>query len=97
MFFVLEKIDKAGATVLFEDPQSKGNNVGVVVNPVRISSLNEFGTVDVVADKLLQAERRKVMDLFFTAILGILGVGFFLSKFLRVCCSLALMMCSSLR
>lgn len=61
MFFDLEKIDKAGATVLFEDPQSKGNNVGVVVNPVRISSLNEFGTVDVVADKLLQAERRKVM------------------------------------
>lgn len=53
------KIDKAGATVLFEDPQSKGNNVGVVVNPVKISSLKEFGTVDVVADKLLQAEKRK--------------------------------------
>eukprot|EP00250_Pteridium_aquilinum_P034042 c6927_g1_i1 orf=92-1024(-) len=53
------KIDKAGATVLFEDPQSKGNNVGVVVNPVKISSLSEFGTVDVVADKLLQAEKRK--------------------------------------
>ncbi|MCO5568810.1 hypothetical protein L7F22_022510 [Adiantum nelumboides] len=53
------KIEKAGATVLFEDPQSKGNNIGVVVNPVRISSLSEFGTVDIVADKLLQAEKRK--------------------------------------
>lgn len=53
------KIDKAGATVLFEDPLYKGNNVGVVVNPVRISSLREFGTLDVVADKLLQAEKKK--------------------------------------
>ncbi|KAI5071797.1 hypothetical protein GOP47_0014048 [Adiantum capillus-veneris] len=53
------KIEKAGATALFEDPQSKGNNVGVVVNPVRISSLSEFGTVDIVADKLLQAEKKK--------------------------------------
>lgn len=53
------KVEKAGATVLFEDPQSKGNNVGVVVNPVRIKSLSEFGTVDIVADKLLQAEKRK--------------------------------------
>ena len=58
--FDLEQIDKAGATVLFEDPKSKGNNIGVVVNPVRISSLTEFGSIDIVADKLLQAEKKKV-------------------------------------
>eukprot|EP01018_Ginkgo_biloba_P014168 Gb_33225 [translate_table: standard] len=54
-----KKVDKAGATVLFEDPEAKANNVGVVVNPVRISSLKEFGTVHDVADKLLQAEKNK--------------------------------------
>ncbi|XP_051126875.1 psbP domain-containing protein 2, chloroplastic [Andrographis paniculata] len=53
------KVDKAGATVLFEDPNKKANNVGVVVNPTRISSLSEFGTPEFVADKLIQAERRK--------------------------------------
>ncbi|XP_075483222.1 psbP domain-containing protein 2, chloroplastic isoform X2 [Primulina tabacum] len=53
------KVDKAGATVLFEDSKDKTNNVGVVVSPTRISSLGEFGTPVFVADKLIQAERRK--------------------------------------
>ncbi|KAL0378196.1 UNVERIFIED_CONTAM: PsbP domain-containing protein 2, chloroplastic [Sesamum radiatum] len=53
------KVDKAGATVLFEDANKKANNVGVVVSPTRISSLGEFGTPQFVADKLIQAERRK--------------------------------------
>ncbi|KAL2521251.1 PsbP domain-containing protein 2 [Forsythia ovata] len=53
------KVEKAGATVLFEDTNKKSNNVGVVVNPTRISSLGEYGTPQFVADKLIQAERRK--------------------------------------
>ncbi|CAN6459190.1 unnamed protein product [Victoria cruziana] len=53
------KVDKAGATALFEDPTAKANNIGVVVNPVRISSLTDFGSPNEVADKLIQAERRK--------------------------------------
>ncbi|KAL2498541.1 PsbP domain-containing protein 2 [Abeliophyllum distichum] len=53
------KVEKAGATVLFEDANKKSNNVGVVVNPTRISSLGEYGTPQFVADKLIQAERRK--------------------------------------
>ncbi|KAG6396263.1 hypothetical protein SASPL_142409 [Salvia splendens] len=53
------KVDKAGATVLFEDANKKANNVGVVVDPTRISSLGEFGTPQFVVDKLIQAERRK--------------------------------------
>ncbi|KAL1539019.1 PsbP domain-containing protein 2, chloroplastic [Salvia divinorum] len=53
------KVDKAGATVLFEDANKKANNVGVVVAPTRISSLGEFGTPQFVVDKLIQAERRK--------------------------------------
>ncbi|KAK4416631.1 PsbP domain-containing protein 2, chloroplastic [Sesamum alatum] len=53
------KVDKAGATVLFEDADKKANNVGVVVSPTRISSLGEFGTPQFVADKLIQAEKRK--------------------------------------
>ncbi|XP_073157235.1 psbP domain-containing protein 2, chloroplastic isoform X2 [Henckelia pumila] len=54
------KVDKAGATVLFEDSNNKANNLGVVVSPTRISSLGEFGTPEFVADKLIQAERRKL-------------------------------------
>ncbi|KAL8045024.1 hypothetical protein ABFX02_08G085200 [Erythranthe guttata] len=53
------KVDKAGATALFEDENKKANNAGVVVSPIKISSLGEFGTPQFVADKLIQAERRK--------------------------------------
>ncbi|WCJ37827.1 Photosystem II reaction center PsbP family protein [Euphorbia peplus] len=51
-------VDKAGATVLFEETNNK-NNIGVVVNPVRLSNLAQFGTPHFVADKLIQAEKRK--------------------------------------
>ncbi|KDO57514.1 hypothetical protein CISIN_1g026386mg [Citrus sinensis] len=53
------KVDKAGATVLFEEANKGTNNLGVVVNPVRVASLGEFGTPQFVADKLIQAEKRK--------------------------------------
>ncbi|XP_044469249.1 psbP domain-containing protein 2, chloroplastic [Mangifera indica] len=53
------KVDKAGATVLFQEANKGSNNVGVVVNPVRLSSLGEFGTPQFVAEKLIQAEKRK--------------------------------------
>lgn len=59
------KVEKAGATALFEEGK---NNIGVVVNPVRLSSLREFGTPDFVADKLLQAERKKVQPFFFLSL-----------------------------
>ncbi|CAJ1974821.1 unnamed protein product [Sphenostylis stenocarpa] len=53
------KVDKAGATVLFQEENMGSNNIGVVVSPVRLKTLEEFGTPQFVADKLLQAERRK--------------------------------------
>lgn len=53
------KVDKAGATVLFEEANKGSNNIGIVVIPVRISSLSEFGTPQFVADKLIEAEKRK--------------------------------------
>ncbi|KAH0453747.1 hypothetical protein IEQ34_018071 [Dendrobium chrysotoxum] len=52
------KMEKAGAKALFEEGKG-ANNIGVVVNPVRLSSLKEFGTPEFVAEKLIQAERRK--------------------------------------
>ena len=59
---LLGKVEKAGATALFQ-PEGKGsNNIGVVVNPVRLSSLTDFGTPQFVADRLLQAEKKKVMQ-----------------------------------
>ncbi|KAK1439479.1 hypothetical protein QVD17_05297 [Tagetes erecta] len=53
------KVEKAGATLLFEDPSKGSNNVGVVVTPVRLSSLGQFGDPQFVANKLIQAEKRK--------------------------------------
>ncbi|KAI3708642.1 hypothetical protein L2E82_37951 [Cichorium intybus] len=53
------KVEKAGATVLFEDPSKGGNNIGVVVTPVRLTSLGEFGDPQFVSNKLIQAEKRK--------------------------------------
>ncbi|XP_052188565.1 psbP domain-containing protein 2, chloroplastic [Diospyros lotus] len=53
------KVDKAGATLLFEEPNKAANNIGVVVNPVRLTKLEEFGSPEFVADKLIQAEKRK--------------------------------------
>ncbi|CAN1316899.1 PsbP domain-containing protein 2, chloroplastic [Linum perenne] len=38
------KVDKAGATLLFEEMEKASNNVGVVVIPVRLKTLAEFGT-----------------------------------------------------
>ncbi|XP_059432944.1 psbP domain-containing protein 2, chloroplastic-like [Corylus avellana] len=53
------KVDKAGASVLFEEANKGSNSVGVVVNPVRLTSLGEFGSPQFVADKLIEAEKRK--------------------------------------
>lgn len=59
------QVEKAGATVLFEEVGGRGNNIGVVVTPVRLSSLSDFGTPRFVADKLIQAEKRKVLVFVF--------------------------------
>lgn len=56
----LVKVEKAGATALFQQEGKGSNNIGVVVNPVRLNSLAEFGTPQFVADRLLQAEKKKV-------------------------------------
>ncbi|KFK36573.1 hypothetical protein AALP_AA4G141200 [Arabis alpina] len=53
------KVEKAGANVLFEEQEKRSNNIGVVVSPVRIKSLEDFGTPQFVADKLINAEKRK--------------------------------------
>ncbi|QHO21492.1 PsbP domain-containing protein 2 [Arachis hypogaea] len=36
------------------------NNIEVVVNPVRLANLGDFGSSEFIADKHLQTERRKV-------------------------------------
>ncbi|GAA0143884.1 hypothetical protein LIER_04464 [Lithospermum erythrorhizon] len=53
------KVEKPGATVLFQELDKGSNNIGVVVNPVKISKLSEFGTPEFVADKLIKAEKKK--------------------------------------
>ncbi|RVX21609.1 PsbP domain-containing protein 2, chloroplastic [Vitis vinifera] len=58
------KVDKGGATVLYEEENRGVNNVGVVVSPVRLESLKQFGSPQFVADKVIQAEKRKVTVLW---------------------------------
>ncbi|XP_020965745.1 psbP domain-containing protein 2, chloroplastic-like isoform X1 [Arachis ipaensis] len=58
------KVDKAGETALFQDASMGSNNIGVVVNPVRLANLGDFRSPEFVADKHLQAERCKVRFLF---------------------------------
>ena len=51
-----EVSSKAGADVLFK---GTGVNLGVTILPVRISHVEEYGTVDQVAEKIVQTERAK--------------------------------------
>jgi hypothetical protein len=51
----------AGADILFVDPNGKAADIGVTVSPVRIRTLEQFGDLGTVGDKLLAAERSKVV------------------------------------
>ena len=51
--------NKAGATALFKNPNVKYASIGVTVTPVRINSLKEFGSLDDIGQKLVQAESQK--------------------------------------
>lgn len=47
--------------MLFVDPARKSSTLGVTVSPVRVDSLDAFGDLDMIAARLLQAERAKVI------------------------------------
>jgi hypothetical protein len=49
-----------GADVLFEDPRRRSTSVGVTVSPVRVTSIDKFGDLAAVGQRLLDAERKKV-------------------------------------
>lgn len=55
-----EQKDKAGADALFQDPDRRSTSVGVTVNPVRVKSIDQFGSLEAVGQKLLDTERAKV-------------------------------------
>ncbi len=52
-----QRAPPAGADVLFV---GGGTEVGITVSPIRIRSLEQFGTPQFVGDKLIGAERAKV-------------------------------------
>ncbi|KAF6253045.1 PsbP-domain-containing protein [Scenedesmus sp. NREL 46B-D3] len=54
-----DRKDKAGADVLFEDPARRSTSVGVTVSPVRVASIEQFGGLEAVGKRLLDAERKK--------------------------------------
>lgn len=49
-----------GADILFEDPERRSTSVGVTVSPVRVASIEQFGDLQAVGQRLLQAEQEKV-------------------------------------
>ena len=49
------QVDKAGADCLFRDPASKSTTLGVTVYPVTIASLEQFGDLAAVGERLLNA------------------------------------------
>lgn len=54
-----EVTGKAGADVLFKDPSRRGVNIGVTILPVRIDTVAEYGDLENVSDKIIQAEKAK--------------------------------------
>lgn len=74
------QVEKAGATALFEEANNGSNSIGVVVNPVRLTSLGEFGSPQFVADKLIQAERRKVKSAPLECVFAIIIIIIFFSE-----------------
>ena len=64
--FVFEKpsanwtlTSKAGADLLYERDDIKSTTVGVVVQPVTVSSLESFGTLESVTDRVINTEKQK--------------------------------------
>ena len=53
------QVGKAGADSLFRDPAKKSTNVGVTVYPVTIASLEQFGDLTAVGQRLLGAGRHR--------------------------------------
>jgi len=54
-----EQVEKAGADVLFHDPLKKSSTLGMTVLPVMVPTLDKFGSLEVVAQKLIAAEKAK--------------------------------------
>lgn len=57
-----KQVDKAGADVLFKDPKLKSTDLGVTVNAIRIKRLEQLGDVTAAGERLLNAERKKVLS-----------------------------------
>lgn len=54
-----EVTSKAGADVLLKDPERRGITLGVTILPVRIESVDEYGSLVDVGQKVIAAERDK--------------------------------------
>ena len=52
-------MSKGGATLLLRNPADHLSQIGVTVNPVKIASLSEFGSLHEIGEKLLAAEAKK--------------------------------------
>jgi len=58
--------NKPGSSALWASPLSKYDQVGVSLEPVKINTLSEFGSIDDVSDRLLKSEKQKSSTLDVT-------------------------------
>lgn len=57
--------------MLFEDPERRSTSVGVTVSPVRIASIEQFGDLATVGQRLLEAEGKKVCTVWFFIVMHV--------------------------
>jgi hypothetical protein len=63
-----EQVEKAGADVLFKDPNMKSTDLGVTVTAIRIKRLEQLGDVKAAGERLLNAEKKKVLSCSHSAL-----------------------------
>ena len=52
--------EKPGAEVLFKNRQRSSSNLGITINPVKVASLTNFGSLEEIGERLFNVERQKV-------------------------------------
>ena len=52
--------EKPGAEVLFKNRRRSSSNLGITINPVKVVSLEKFGSLEEIGERLFNVERQKV-------------------------------------
>lgn len=59
--------EKPGAEILFKKAKRNSTNLGITIYPVKISNLDQFGSLEDIGNRLLETERKKAKRLGFSS------------------------------